>query len=124
VLSARAGSLSGEIAEFVKKNGLEGEIVLLGRVDYNLLCRLLKDANALLMPSICPENCPLITLEALSLGTPIIASNKGGLPEIVEKIYTGLVYNGTEELKQAMLLFNKAKYPSGTIKKIYEQNFT
>ncbi|MEM4488860.1 MAG: glycosyltransferase [Desulfurococcaceae archaeon] len=36
------------------------------------------------MPSIYPENYTLIALEAISVGTPVITMNKGGLPEIVK----------------------------------------
>lgn len=124
LLIVGAGSLSDEIKEFVNRNRLEDKIILLGRVDNNLLYRLLKDANALLMPSIWPENCPLIALEALSLGTPTIASNKGGLPEIVEKIDADLIYNSAGELYQTLLNFNKNNYSSSMIRQVYDKYYS
>ncbi|MCB9362666.1 glycosyltransferase [Candidatus Woesearchaeota archaeon] len=42
-------------------------------------------AQALILPSICPENCPLTVLEAMSQGTPSIVSDLGGSKELVTK---------------------------------------
>ena len=40
-------------------------------------------ARALLFPSRFNEACPLVVLEALMSGTPVIASNNGALPELI-----------------------------------------
>jgi glycosyltransferase involved in cell wall biosynthesis len=124
LLVVGAGSLRDEIRKCVKRNGFETKIALLDWVDHSLLYRLLKDANALIMPSIWPENCPLIVLEALSVGTPVISSDKGGLPEIVEKIDKDLIYNSADELKQILLKFDKSKYSSHMVKTIYEKQYS
>jgi glycosyltransferase involved in cell wall biosynthesis len=118
------GSLKGKIEEFVKHNQLENKIVVLGRVDQIVLYRLLSDAEALVVPSIWHENCPLIALEAISLGTPVISSDKGGLPEIVEKIDPNLIYHSTDEFKQILLNFSKSKYSKNNIKLTFEQHFS
>jgi len=121
LLIVGTGSLRDKIKRTIKRNGLETKIALLGWIDHSLLYQLLKDANALIMPSLGPENCPLIALEALSLGTPIVASTKGGLPEIIDK---GLIYNTTDELKQILLNFDKSKYPFYTVKNIYKKYYS
>ena len=44
------------------------------------------------------ENCPLVILEALSCGTPVIATAVGGIPELIEDGVTGyLVPSGDYE---------------------------
>jgi glycosyltransferase involved in cell wall biosynthesis len=40
-------------------------------------------ARALILPSQANEGCPLTLIEALMSGTPVIASNVGGIPEVV-----------------------------------------
>lgn len=45
--------------------------------------RLLAQARALLFPTQLNEGCPLVVLEALVSGTPVIASSNGACPEIV-----------------------------------------
>ena len=118
------GSLTNKIKAFVKKFDLEDKIFLLGWAQHDILYPLLNDANALIVPSICPENNPLIILEALSVGTPVIASKKGGIPEIIEKVNGRLIFSDLERLKNILSDFSKSDFSSEKIKCVYEQNFS
>lgn len=53
----------------------------------------IKNAKAVILPSVCPDNMPYSLLEAMALGTPVIASRIGGIPEIVEDNINGLLFN-------------------------------
>lgn len=53
--------------------------------------QLVKNAKALILPSICFENCPLSILEAHSMGVPVITMNSGGMAELVEDNVTGVL---------------------------------
>jgi glycosyltransferase involved in cell wall biosynthesis len=53
--------------------------------------RVLASVDALVVPSVWWENSPLVALEALAAGVPVIASAIGGLPEIVEHGRSGLL---------------------------------
>lgn len=55
------------------------------------LMRLYQRAAAVLLPSRVHENFPLITLEAMAAGKPVIASEVGGVPEVVEDRVTGFL---------------------------------
>jgi glycosyltransferase involved in cell wall biosynthesis len=88
------------------------------------MCRLLKNAIALLVPSVCPENSPMIVLEALSVGTPVIASKKGGLPEILNKVDTSLLFNNLSEFKNLLSGFSRDAYSSSKIRSVYERYFS
>ena len=54
--------------------------------------RLIAEAICTVFPSECYENCPISVLESLSHGTPVIASNIGGLPDMVDESNTGLLF--------------------------------
>ena len=120
------GNLRTQIDRYIRRMKLENKIFVLGFVSRDRLYSLLKDADALIIPSIWPENNPLVALEALSLGTPVITSNMGGLPEIIGKINDKLVYGSISELKWLLLNYDagyKEKL-SPRLKEIYEKHYT
>lgn len=57
-----------------------------------------------LMPSICPDACPTVTMEAMAAGRAVVASHIGGLPDIVADNETGLLVpaGNTQALGEAI----------------------
>ena len=53
-------------------------------------------AFAVLVPSVVPESFGLVAAEAMALSKPVIASNRGALPEVVESGVSGLVFNAED----------------------------
>jgi glycosyltransferase involved in cell wall biosynthesis len=119
-----AGSLEKRIRDYIENNSLGQKVILLGFVDQNTLYSLYSNALALIIPSIWPENAPLVALESFSAGTPVIASRNGGLPAIVEKLDNKLIFNSYGELKDLLLNFSKSEYCSNRIKHIYMKNYS
>ena len=66
-------------------------ISFLGFVPPAELAALRTTADAVIVPSIWYENGPLAALEALGEGVPVIASNIGGLPELITDGQEGLL---------------------------------
>lgn len=64
--------------------------------------RLLSAARSLLVPSLAPETSSLVTMEALSCGTPVIAFRIGALPDLVEHGVTGFLVRDVEEMAEAI----------------------
>ncbi len=78
-----------ELFEFIKDNGIEESARLTGfRTDIGDVIRSL---DFVVFPSVAPEAFPLSVLEAMSLGKPVIASDIGGVQEIIEDGVTGLL---------------------------------
>jgi glycosyltransferase involved in cell wall biosynthesis len=55
-------------------------------------------AKALVYPVQRPEPFGLVLVEAMASGTPVLALNKGAVPEIVRQGETGFVGGNVEEL--------------------------
>lgn len=86
-------------------------ILFLGYKPYSELEPLYRQAVALIVPSLCLEIFPSVTLEAFSQQTPAIIRNLGSMPEIIRKSGGGLVYDSESELIDAMdLLLTDTSY--------------
>ncbi len=66
------------------------------------LADLYRGARAVIIPSECYETFPLVAVESMRFGIPVIARNRGGLPEAVENTGGGLIYDTGEELMTAV----------------------
>jgi glycosyltransferase involved in cell wall biosynthesis len=51
----------------------------------------LREAAVAVLPALWWENCPMAILEAAALGVPVVASDVGGIPELVTNGRTGLL---------------------------------
>ncbi|HEV8580023.1 MAG TPA: glycosyltransferase family 4 protein [Thermoanaerobaculia bacterium] len=68
--------------------GLETAVSFLGTCDAARVRTLLRGAAALVVPSIY-EGMPLVVLEAMEVGVPVVASRVSGIPEVVVHGETG-----------------------------------
>src|SRR5205807_1836192 len=63
----------------------------------------LERATVLVLPSL-QDNCPMVVLEAMASGVPVIAARVGGVPELIENDQTGLLFDPTssESIRAAL----------------------
>jgi len=59
-----------------------------GFADREKLKRELRGATLLVLPSL-EDNCPMVVLEAMAAGRPVLAAKVGGLPDLIEEGKTG-----------------------------------
>ena len=66
------------------------------------LQKLIREAKFSICPSECHENCPFSVIESLTLATPVLGSNMGGIPELIQSGRTGELFEGgnAEDLKR------------------------
>ncbi len=115
------GNLGPVIAERIKNNNLNLRIQYLDWVEDKW--PYLRDAKAVIIPSLWPENCPLVALEAMSVGTPIICSDMGGTKEIVTLISPKLVLK-TSNLEHNLRHISVPNVSRNHVVKIYKDNFS
>jgi len=81
ISGARAADFSAETA-MISSLGLEKRVSWLGQVAAEAMPALLAGAGAVVYPSLY-EGFGFPALEALAAGTPVVASNRGSLPEVL-----------------------------------------
>src|SRR5690606_33906727 len=65
--------------------------------------KFIAQAKALLFPIQWEEPFGMAVIEALACGTPVVAMNRGAMPEIIEHGVTGFLANNEEEFGEYML---------------------
>jgi glycosyltransferase involved in cell wall biosynthesis len=78
-----------KIVDLIYSLRMESNVILNEFVDNT--SSLIKNAEILLIPSQAFESFGLTAIEAMSLGTPIVVTDVGGLPEVVENSGAGFV---------------------------------
>ncbi|MBK6263905.1 glycosyltransferase family 4 protein [Marivirga sp. S37H4] len=72
-------------------------IEYIGEIGEKEKSQFLRNAMALLFPINWPEPFGLVMIESMACGTPVIAFEKGSVPEIVEEGITGFIVNSVSE---------------------------
>lgn len=83
------GQLETHLRIKTAEYGLQNDVLFLGRRDD--VPALLKKADIFVLPSL-QDNHPYSIMEAHAAGKPVIASNAGGIPEMVIDGETGLIF--------------------------------
>ncbi len=80
------------------------------------------NARALLMPIDWPEPFGLVMIEAMACGTPVIAYDRGSVPEIIDEGVTGCIVHSQEEAIAAAR--NIGAIDRRRCRQVFEQRFS
>jgi len=72
-----------EVRELIDRLGLAGRVVLTGPQPYDSIPKYLSAADVSVLASH-REGCPNVVLESLASGTPVVATNVGAVPDLVQ----------------------------------------
>jgi glycosyltransferase involved in cell wall biosynthesis len=98
------GSDRRSLEEEARALGLDEAVTFVGYRSQEEVAQLLSEASALVLPSFA-EGVPVVLMEAMATGLPVVATRVAGIPELVEDGVSGrVVAPGEEEaLAQAIL---------------------
>jgi glycosyltransferase involved in cell wall biosynthesis len=94
----------------------------IGEVGEAQKSKFLGGARALLMPIDWPEPFGLVMIESLACGTPVIAFERGAVPEVIEHGKTGFIVKDVEEGVEAVR--NISLLSRGRCRAAFEKRFT
>jgi glycosyltransferase involved in cell wall biosynthesis len=84
------GFMEKELLPRLKGQTLKGSVHYLGKLTLNEVGSCLRQSDLYFIPSLW-ENCPYSCLEAMAAGRAIVASDAGGLPELIADGKNGLI---------------------------------
>lgn len=98
-----AGPEEGKIRFFVKKRGLRSSVKIIPWLPRNKLINIMGRSSVFVLPSFFEVN-PVVILEAMASGKPVIARTNMGTVDIIVHGKNGYLYNNEEELKEYLEL--------------------
>jgi glycosyltransferase involved in cell wall biosynthesis len=87
---AGSGPHANDLKQLVEELGLAHVVRFAGRLDRDAMAALYRSADIMLNPSLA-DNMPNSVLEALASGVPVVTTNVGGVPYIVQDGVTALL---------------------------------
>ena len=109
------GPLRSELEALARKHGLDDTLVFHGekaRADVSLL---LERMHVMLVPSVTAQNgdvegLPMVLLEAMARGLPVIASDHSGIPEAIQHDVTGWLVPERDPDALGKVILNVARH--------------
>lgn len=98
------GQMKQEIERRIREQSIQDSVSLEGFVSEQRLRELYRNSKGVVIPSRWRENNPLVAIEAKAYGNPLIVSNRGGLPELVQEGETGFVFDSEDASALAEML--------------------
>lgn len=87
---AGEGVIEDRLKKLVRDSGLQNDVEFLGRLSPNEMLNLYQETDILINPSLV-DNMPNALLEAMACALPIISSNAGGIPYMVEHLQSAWI---------------------------------
>jgi glycosyltransferase involved in cell wall biosynthesis len=109
LILAGDGPLKEEILSFVKMNNLDDCFDYVGRISGDAKKEFFESLDTFVLPAIQVHNdmdgIPVVLMEAISYGLPLITTNVSGIPEICTNEYNGFLIEekNTQELLNAIV---------------------
>jgi len=100
------GKERDHLKDLVKKYGLEKCVIFIGKVPNDKVFKYMMASDVFVLPSL-SEGFPNVVLEAMASGLPIVATNVGGLSEIVKDGENGFLVDpkNPEQIAEKINLF-------------------
>lgn len=99
------GPLANDVEKYIDERHIKN-IRILGSLTHEEVIKRLRHAKSLILPSIWYEGFPMVIVEALSCGIPVIGSRLGNIQEVIRDNENGLLFDGgsADDLKEKIRL--------------------
>jgi glycosyltransferase involved in cell wall biosynthesis len=122
-IAAKVDKVDRDYFEEKIKPQIDGRsIEYIGEIDDKDKAKFLSGALALLVPIDWPEPFGLVMIEAMACGTPVIAFNRGSVPELIDEGVTGFIVE--DEQGAIGATYRLSELSRTAIRARFEERFT
>lgn len=117
------GPKENELKKKVSNLGLERSVIFMGNLKPKEIHHYYQAADIFVLPSH-TEGLPLVIIEAMACGLPVVATNVGGIPELITEGFNGFLIppkNKEKLIKTLTILINDKKLRKKISKKSVEK---
>lgn len=82
-----------------------------GQIPHKEVLEIISLSQCVVVPSVCGETFSLVAVEAMACGTPVIASNLGGVVELINKSRGGITVDADEPGAFVEAIYELTKHP-------------
>ncbi|MBV9252466.1 MAG: glycosyltransferase family 4 protein [Acetobacteraceae bacterium] len=100
----------------------DGGVEMIGEINDAQKPAFLSGAHALLFPVDWPEPFGLVMIEAMACGTPVIAFDRGSVPEVIDHGVTGFIVH--DEASAVAALGRLGELDRVTVRRTFDRRFT
>ncbi len=129
VLNAGYGSTEKSLRTLVSELDINKQVYFTDKISNVVMLSLIKHSKFVVIPSL-EEGLGNIAIESLMMGSTVLSSNAGGLPEVIKNKKNGYVFekNNPSHLKEMFVSlyenFEEKRFVSEQLIKDYETRFT
>jgi glycosyltransferase involved in cell wall biosynthesis len=91
LLVVGTGADAEQLKSLCRELGLDHHVTFYEHIDHRRIASVYQQIDVLIVPSVWPENSPVTITEAMASGIPVIASDIGGIGELVEDGVSGFL---------------------------------
>ena len=104
-------AIFSNIKTIINKFRLENNVKITGQLSKKKWAKLSEDYDVFINTSNI-DNTPVTLLESMALGLPIVSTNVGGIPDLVENNETGILVNKDKEEEMARGILHLIRNPN------------
>jgi glycosyltransferase involved in cell wall biosynthesis len=104
------GEMEAQVRSLVQRRGLSEAITMLGSLPHGDALREIRDVSVLVVPSRW-ECIPIVIMEAMAMGIPVVAAGVAGIPEVIQSGVSGMLVPGADAESYAAALRRLAQDP-------------
>lgn len=81
-----------------RAKSMDGQVRFVGYVGNDETPKYYTMADLTVVPSVFNDPCPKVVIESLSCGTPVVATRRGGIPELIDHGETGMLLKDPNDI--------------------------